>query len=322
MSFRPAMFSGSNVPSSLWESGVLRLPRPLSQAHRDFLIRNGWMAEYQPGRGAGTGGQSEIDAKEHVVNRFLNSAARMQFVCVDPIDEQPEVRDMVLDQMADGQIHLLDLAAGNGAGTLAMLALLSRLREESLVPKLPLNVSVHAVDYSPHALNYFAELLGDITPWFDAQGIRISLNLAVCDLTLSGEFSEVLEAFFDDAKASGVRRFLCVISALTGVGSEGMETIHDSLKIAAAGLSHTSRTSSWLWVEPHVGKAWPLRFADSVRLILQKVSHKFFRKGDGFEIKTSVPLLPTPPSRTFHWHDPHNDTNAQSHVTVMAFRSE
>jgi len=315
-------FEGKDLPTSVWTSKVLHLPEPLAAAHKDFLNDKGWMTAYQPVLSGGSGGKSAEEAQDHVINRFLNSAARMQFVCADPCDEQPEIREMVLDQLGDGHILLLDLAAGNGAGTLAMLSLLCELREKKSIPKLPLNVSIVGIDYSPDALNFYAEMLGRITPWFEASGINIFLSLAVCDLTVSGDFSEEMESFLDDAKNQNVKRFLCIISALSGAGKEGWEKMHDSLKIAAAALSHRKRNSSWLWVEPHVGKTWPTKFADSVRLILEKVPFKFFKKGDSYDIQTDVPLLPNPETRQFEWHDPHLAATTKSYVFVMAFRSK
>lgn len=322
MSSHSSSFLGKDLPLSVWNSKVLYLPAPLAAAHKDFLNNKGWMNSYQPNQNGGIGGQSAQAAQDHVINRFLNSAARMQFVCADPDDAQPEVREMVFDQLGDGHIHLLDLASGNGAGTLAMLSLLCELRAQKAVPKLPLNVSIVGVDYSADALNFYADLLGRVSPWFETSGINISLSLALCDLTVSGEFSEVLESFFDDAKKQNVKRFLCVISALSGAGKEGLEQMHDSLKIAAAGLSNKRRSSSWLWVEPHVGKSWPTKFADSVRLTLKKVRYKFFKKDDSYDIKTDVPLLTNSDTRIFDWHDPHKATTAKSHVFVMAFKSE
>ena len=300
---------------------MLYLPEPLAAAHKDFLNHKGWMSAYQPDLSGGAGGQSTKEAQDHVINRFLNSAARMQFVCAAPDDEQPEVREMVLDQLGDGHIYLLDLAAGNGAGTLAMLALLCELRAQKTVPKLPLNVSIVGVDYSEDALNYYAELLERIKPWLETSGINIFLNCAVCNLKVSGEFNEVLESFFDDAKKNNIKRFLCVISALSGAGKEGLEQMHDSLKIVAARLSHRERSSSWLWVEPKLKNAWQTKFADSLRLIMNKVSFNFFKKGDSYDIKTDVLLLTNPETRKFDWHDPHKQATVKGNVIVTAFRS-
>jgi hypothetical protein len=321
MVFPLSSFFGKDLPISIWKSKELHLPAPLVAAHKSFLEEQGWWAGYKPGSAGGVGGESAQEAQMHVINRFLNSAARMQFVCGDPADEQPEVREMVLDQLGDGHVYLLDIAAGNGAGTLAMLSLLCELRANNKIPKLPLNVTILGVDYSPAALSYYAELLERIAPWLESTGIKISLSLSVCDLTISGDFSEALESFFDDAKKTGVKRFLCVISALTGAGKAGVEDMHDSLKIAAAGLSHKKRSSSWLWVEPHVGKTWPTKFADSVRLILKKIPFKFSKKGESYDIKADVPLMLNPNPRDFDWHDPHIGKTTKSHVCVMAFRS-
>jgi hypothetical protein len=223
-----------NTPLTLWNSEVLHLPNSLAEAHKEFLHEKDWMGLYSPGSSNAIGGSSFEEAKDHVINRFLNSAARMQYVCADPKCEQSEIRQMVLDQLGDGHIFLLDIAAGNGAGTLAILSLICELRFHKEVPKLPLNVNILAVDYSVDALNFYAELQDKIFTWLETQGIMVSLSLEPCDLTIAGEFSEVLDAFFEDAKSKKVNRFITVISAVSGVGKDNYEQIQDSLKMAAA----------------------------------------------------------------------------------------
>ena len=317
-----ASFRGRDLPTSLWRPHVLHLPATLAAAHKCFLEEKGWWADYAPRSDGGIGGRSAEEARGHVINRFLNSAARMQFVCSDPRDEQTEIRDMVLDQLADGHIHLLDLAAGNGAGTLAMLAMLCELRAAGAIPKLPINVAITGVDHSADALAHYADLLGKLTPWLENFGLHVDLKLALCDLTVPGEFSENLEGFFDDAKRQGVSRFLCVISALSGAKMEGVEQMLDSLKNAAARLSHTRRNSSWLWVEPNVGKSWFTSFADTIRLTMRKIRHRLLPKTGSFEIRTEVPVMPAPVSRRFDWHDPHIGATTPSHVVVAAFRNQ
>jgi hypothetical protein len=243
---------GKDLPASLWNSGILHLPTQLSDAHRDHLETNGWMEGYLNGVKdfSVTGGESKEEAEQHFIERFLNSAARAQFVCADPLDNHPEIRDMVLNQLADGRLFVLDIAAGNGAGTLAILSLVCELRASKCIPKLPINVSIFGVDYSSSALMLYQEMLSSISAWLEESGINVSLTLSVCNLKIPGEFGEALESFFDDAKRHHVSRFLCVLSAISGIGKEGLEEIHDSLKLAAACLSHKKRNSSWLWIEP------------------------------------------------------------------------
>lgn len=315
-------FSGNLLSPSLWQDGVLLLPKPLADAHREYLNDNGWLGKYDPaGSGGAIGGASDEEACDHVVNRFLNSAARMQYVCSDPKDEQADVRDAVLDQLAEGRIHIIDLAAGNGAGTISMLSLICELRRAGSIPQLPLNVSVSAVDFSPAALNHFAALLHKLSPWLAGSGINVELNLCHCDLTVLGDFSETLDGLFMDARDRGACRFLCVISAISGAKKEGVEPMVDSLKYAAAGLSHSKRNSSWLWVEPHVGKSWFTKLADAIQLTLKKIKHKFLSKGDSFSLIADVPMLKDPSTRSFQWRDPHNGTSPLSRVVVLAFRN-
>ncbi|QSA96948.1 class I SAM-dependent methyltransferase [Methylococcus sp. EFPC2] len=325
MSIYSSLFSSKNLPTTVWNNGVLYLPEPLASAHKDFLIHNGWLVKYQPSQQGSIGGKTTEDAVEHFINRFLNSAARMQFICAAPDGAQLDVRDMVLDQLGDGHIFLLDLAAGNGAGTLAMLSLLCELRLQKAIPKLPVTVSIFAVDFSEDALCYYREMLDKLKPWLASVGLNLSLKTAVCDMAITGNFNEVLEHFFDDAKQQGVNRFICVISALSGVGKEGIEKMHDSLKMAAAWLSHSQRTSSWLWVEPfssHTKKPWFRIFLDTIFLKLRKIAYTFSKKAESYEIKTEGLLLTELEPRHFDWYDPHALKVTKSHVVVTAFRNE
>jgi len=107
-----------HTPQTLWDKGQLCLAKKLCDVYKDFLNEKNWLKNYQPKNSGDIGGASSTDAQDHVTNRFLNSAARMQYVCLDPNNEQSKSRMMVLDQLAQGEIFILDLAAGHGAGTL------------------------------------------------------------------------------------------------------------------------------------------------------------------------------------------------------------
>lgn len=267
------------------------------------------------------GGSSKSAAEEHFITRFLNSVARAQYVCADPTNSQPDIRDMILDQLADGHIFVLDLAAGSGAGTLAILGLLCELRTNNCIPKLPLNVHIFGVDYSSDALLLYQHTLSEVSTWLDGMGIRVELDSWPCDLKMAGDFSEVLERFFDDAKNRGVKRFLCVLSAISGLGKDGLEEIHKSLEMAAIRLSHKGRESSWLWIEPSATNSWLSMFVNSIKFALQKVPYIFSKKKESFEIKSRAPLLPSPVIRKFKWQDPHQLKIINSHVMVVGFRN-
>lgn len=317
----PMGIPGSLIPRHLWDSETLRLPENLVSAHSNFLRDRSWRDHYSPQSSGGVGGEGGDAAREHVINRFFNSAARMQFVCSDPLDEQPHVRSMLLEQLADGEIELIDLASGNGAGTLTILSLICELRNCRLAPRLPLNIKITGIDYSADALNYYADLLGRINPWLQSQGINVQLELRHCDLTITADFHDVLEELFFDARARNVHRFLCVISALTGVKREGMEALHPSISETAKWLSNKDRNSSVIWVEPKVGKNWFERILESFQLTFQRVSHVFSKKGESFENKTSSPASITLKERKFRFLDPYTEALTHSHAVVYTLRN-
>jgi hypothetical protein len=314
--------TGSDLPVCVWQEGKLRLPTCIVDGHRAILDANGWHGAYSPTAEASEsiGGASPAEAETHFINRFLNSVARVEFVCADPLDVHSDIREMVLDQLGEGSLFILDIAAGHGAGTLAILALISELRREGRVPKLPLNVYIHGVDYSPAALINYQAMLAKVEPALEAQGIQVELTSAICDLRIAGEFSDELDSFFAEAQKRMTNRFFCLVSAISGLGKEGMEDIHDSLKMAAARLGSKSRSSSWLWIEPRVKAGWIGKFGATISLTLQKIKYRFTKKGDSYEIATAIPSLPNPQPQEFSWSDPYTEATVVSRVIVMAFR--
>jgi hypothetical protein len=318
-----ASSAGSVIPESLWKADTLYLPAALSASHKAQCEAKGWMSEYAPATAPPgvIGGSTAEEAKAHFINRFLNSAARSQYACADPRNEYPEVRDMVLDQLGEGHIFILDLAAGHGAGTMAILSLIAELRGSGCTPKLPVNVSITGVDFSADALNLYHETLERLIPTLRSQGIEVHLESELCNLAITAEFSETLDTFFDAAKSAGVSRFLCVLSAISGVGKEGVSEINDSLKIAAARLGHSKRSSSWLWLEPTSNKTWFQAFRQSVAAVMQRVRHTFAAKGESYETKGSVPHV-SEVVRKFVWIDPHTTGKVTSHVVVVAFKNK
>lgn len=313
-----------NLPDSIWKSGVVHMPTPLTGAHADQLTLNGWMNEYltSPGSTGSIGGAGPEEARLHFVLRFLNSAARAQYVCSDPLDEQPEIRRMILDQLADGRLFILDLAAGHGAATLAILAMVCQLRTAGCTPKLPINVSISALDHSPDALVYYGQMLDHLTPWLAGMGIAVNLTTAVCDLEIAADVSAELDQFFDAATAQGARRFLSIISAITGVGKETVEKMLDSFKVAASRLARPDRNSSWLWIEPAVKKGWHQVLASAIEMTLKRISHRLMKKGDAYEIYGDGPTSGKSPPREFFWFDPHKKATVKSGVIVVEFRNK
>lgn len=311
-------------PDSVWKDDSVIIPIVLSKAHREILENNLnlWKdyLDHENGKGS-IGGDDEGSAVTHFVYRFLNSAARCQYVCSDPKGEQVQVREAILDQLGEGNLFILDLAAGNGAGTLAILSLIFELRSKNLLPTWALNVTITAVDYSSDALQFYDDTLNLIIHDLETQGIKVTLNVRNCDLKIPASFGEILEDFFDDAKAKKIKRFLCIISAITGVKKHGFMQIHESFKLAATGLASSKRNSTWVWIEPAPKKNWHIPFANEIMLLLKKLPFVVKYKGEEKTIETTVALDNNPTPRSFKWVDPHKNCEVKSDVVVVEFKN-
>lgn len=313
----------SLIPVTLWRDDLLHLTPNLIEAHRSFLTEKDLLSQYDPKNQGGKGGATVEEATTHVINRFLNSAARVQYVCTDPKNEDPTVRRLVLDQLAEGRVYILDIAAGNGAGTLSILALLCELRSNLLVPKLPVNVTILAIDCSPTSLNYYAELLHEITPWLQRHGIEVSLELHTCDIQVAAEYLEIIDDIFDKASANKVNRFFCVLSAISGAGKEELEKMHASFQTTAAKLANKNINGAWLWVEPYIGKNWATKFFNSILLTFKKIPYFFNKKGESYEIiPDSIKLMDELNKRDFSWFDPYLEKSTHSHAVVLLLHKE
>ena len=105
------------------------------------------------------GGVTEQETHEHFVHRFGTSATRTGFLVLDPRDEIGDIASGLRDSFTDGQISVLDIPCGTGASILGFLGCLYQLRNEKLIPNLPLDVFITAGDVSEHALKLYDDML-------------------------------------------------------------------------------------------------------------------------------------------------------------------
>lgn len=273
----------------------------------------------QPDKASAIGGDSAEAASDHFVWRFLNSAARAEYVCADPVGVNQPAKNLLLEQLTDGAVQILDIVAGHGAGTLAILSFIAAMREQSKLPKLPLNVAVTALDFSADALVKYQEVAETLKEWLGRQGISLSVEAHLVDMRVQGEVSQALNTFFDDAQKSGCKRFLCVLSAISGVGAETISEMQGSFQEIASRIGNQPG-GSWVWIEPPVSGKWLQTFITGIFYTLKKIRHKLMLKGGTFDLDSAASAFPgfsSPPSK-FKWRDPHAASDLTSRVQVLS----
>lgn len=310
-----------DIPPALWTNKLLRLPVALSAVYEAQLNKHGWCEEHHKGSIAGgsIGGALDEEARLHYVHRFCNSAVRAQFVCADPMDELPDIRDMVLDQFADGRIFILDLACGHGAGTLALLGFLAELRANRIIPTLPLNVYIFALDFSPFALERYQQTLDDLMPWLTKHGVLVQLTAIVCDLSVPGEVDQELDAIFAEGASLKVKRYFCIVSTIAGTPPAVLEAINESFKVVATRLSH--RPHTWLWIEPSNKNGLLTKAFAALSWFLQKMGWAQF-KTHVLAVDSNPVAVGHPKVREFSWLDPLRAMTVKSWVIAVISKNK
>ena len=185
---KSAFFSKDEIPTSLLrlakapdgtEVRMLVLPPLFVEAYREMLdelgLRGG--AESQmPNDEGPQGGITEQATREHFARSFSGSAARAQLVMLDPTDAFKTTRDVLVQLFSGGHVELLDVPCGCGASSALLLCLVAELRQEGVLPKLPLHVGVTGWDISPPARRMKRELFRKLKPILTPTGIDIRMN--------------------------------------------------------------------------------------------------------------------------------------------------
>jgi SAM-dependent methyltransferase len=241
------------VPSNLQRDGVYYLPAPLLLAYREELTRRSLLARAREGTSRKDihGGSAQDEADDHFALRFLNSASRPQHLLLG--HKFDEVQAFIFSTLASGQIAVLDLACGTGAGTLAILSIIAELRRAGVLPSLPLNVDVVGADFSTTAREVFEGMLIRLSDELKRTGIDVALDTLHWDATMSEATSGVCDKWL----ASDANEYLVIVNNFSGHGYE----IEDQLNIAWQHISDrlASRVgggaASWLRMESEANKA-------------------------------------------------------------------
>ena len=254
----------------MWLEKVLHLPNSLWDAYRSVLTAHNLLSACTTGTEKKNiyGGATQVEAEEHFVYRFANSASRTCYLVQPESADFIEISTALAVSFASKDIHVLDLAAGTGAGVLGILSSIAELRSSGGLPKLPLNVHIYAADISDAALTIYAELLTELEPTFASVALGVSLLSACWDASETASTNVLCN---DWLASVGKAETLVLVSNLSGVGKALLDDFKRSLQHITERVSHLPNTL--LWVEPQ-GK--------SAKKFLEKVAELIFKPAKWF----------------------------------------
>lgn len=280
------------LDSGFTEDAAMQIVDITVSAHRTLCETLGIFEEYDQVQKAGghIGGKGDKESQDHFLARFLNSAARTQLPLVSQDAPLIPISDQIVAQLLSGEIYVVDIAAGNGAGVISMLNTIAKQRVENNLPKDLLDVHIHAIDFSAMSLFYYSQQLQLLRAGYADVGIEVCFHSHQVDITddmvLEKSISSIKNSIDNDP------RFLLVCSAISGVSKKVFkESFSTSYRFIAN--SFRGANSSFLWVEPlHKGR-WVKDEAQAINLNLDEDS------------AGEIPKEMCEACMKFFWIDPH-----------------
>lgn len=173
------------LPTSLWVASdeVLRLPSQIIALYRAKLDQAGLMelASQRDDKNPPVGGLTQAQTDQHFAQQFDGSVARAQLVLLDPNGELGPSSDMLLKSLSGGKLVLVDIPCGAGAISCSFLSNIAQLREEGILPRIPLHVKVVAGELSDPARQYAREMIDQLALSLQRQAIRVELVIRSWD---------------------------------------------------------------------------------------------------------------------------------------------
>jgi len=300
-----------HIPDSLWSEGRILLPPVLVQAYREELeSRNLYQDALIHVSGEIYGGATQEETDAHFTQRFVTSASRVLYVLLSPCRTFDDVSNTIVAALSYGHVGILDIPCGTGAMSVAVLSLLIELRNQNVLPKLPLSITICAGDYSSPSRSIFSSMLDRLVGEASAVGITVQHDIYHWDALNHQDTAELVDLWFK----STVNSTDHLVTILNFSGEMHKDDIFEkfspSLNQILARLYN--RTGAVVWLEPGTTNA-KKNLTSKVIALMEKVPFL-------------APLVPRYKggqgrSADYHVRDPLTATMFRSNVTEICFYS-
>jgi hypothetical protein len=258
------------IPLELWQNGLLRIPAHLNTAYVGHLHWLGLLNNSTDiSESEVYGGDTLEQTHDHFAKRFAVSAGRTEYSVLGPCDDFESLSEAFLSTFSDGHVALLDIPCGTGAMSCALIATLTKLRANNVVPRLPLTISICAGDYSPEALRICASMLTELVVPASAQGITIHWETNEWNAIRSDQTARLIDRWF--AISPNATEHFVVVSNFSGAlhNAGTFESFSPCLEHVLARLH--DRQSTVVWIEPATNSARRGLFIRLLDLVTRRI---------------------------------------------------
>lgn len=292
------------VPNKLWNDETLYQSEKLVETYKKELVSLDMLsyAELFNGETDGAiGGRNVEETNKHFAERFLTSSARMQFLVLDPKKYFSKISKDLQSTFIGGNISILDIPCGTGAGILSLLFNIKELRNSSKLPRLPLSINIFAGDYSESALNIYHSILTNAKSELSKELIYINFDTRVWDASDIKSTTSLMKRWLKEEEK--YEEFYILMSAFSGVGSDNFKTFSDVFNFIQNFISDLHCTTILIEPSTHKAKSFLGKF--------EKLAKKW--------VKWVIKIEETTNDERFQWKDSVTNNIAKSGVLVNQY---
>lgn len=257
------------------------------------------------------GGLTQEQTDTHFAQQFDGSMARAQLVLLDPHNQLGPSSDMLIKSLSGGRLVLVDIPCGAAAISCSFLSNIAQLREEGILPRLPLHVTIVGGEISDPARIYAQEMLGALAPSLLRQAIWVDTILRSWDVLEAVSTSDLVREI---VRRQDGKRLLAVIANFNSFLQKESKFEEARPQIDELMRHCSGARGASFWIEPAMSRVTVVggllsRIMTRIVSKLQEWIHlapsgdgsvqyqsqgRFYRALAGDEIvRTNVALIPT-----------------------------
>lgn len=251
-----------HIPISLWKKDeeTLVLPHSLVKNWKIILTKRNLLKSATDEIGDGEiGGIDEEATHKHYSFRYNGSCARFQLAFLDPKGELKEVSNAFVKSLAGNDVFIADIPSGTGAASLSLLSNISQLREENILPKLPLKVKILAGEISETAIQIFQHSFDEINPYFQQNSIEVELRIEEWNVQEADSTSQLIKEITLFSQNSTNK--ILLLTNFTGFLEQEKKWKEVKDKFEEIFRHFSGKSTIAIWLEPQmnsvINQFWP-----------------------------------------------------------------
>lgn len=238
------------VCAAIWASNAIRVGELLGEEYRSQLDMEGLLPLALTRKGGGeTGGAGQEETDRHFAWMFANSAGRSIYVCIDPLQALGDISRLVNACLVDGDLLLVDVPCGAGAGALGIVSAIYEQRKALQLPTMPLRITILGGDFSVRARDHFRALVARMGPRLCDQAIEVELHDLHWDATNLISTAAFIDRACELAKSKD-RVFLLVNNFSGALADQNLKQSFEHF-LSQFGGRMSEIPNSICWIEPN-----------------------------------------------------------------------